>query len=109
MTFSSGSTTQEVPFQGVPFVFPPSEGIGPPFIATLNLPGLTIGLPVWLFNSVIPVIPNVSNVTSPQREDRPQPSPIPSPPVVTSSLSFSLSYPSYFYPSLSSSSYPHDY
>ena len=44
MESSFGTTTQEVPFQGVPFVFPPSEGIGPPFIATLNLPGLTIGL-----------------------------------------------------------------
>ena len=44
MTSPSGNTTQEVPFQGVPFVFPPIEGIGPPFIATLNLPGLTIGL-----------------------------------------------------------------
>ena len=86
MASSSGTTTQEVPFQGEPFVFPPSEGIGPPFIATLNIPGLTIGLPVWLFNSVILVTPNISNVTSPLREDRPQPNPIPSPPVVTSSL-----------------------
>ena len=41
MASSSGTTTQEVPFQGVPFVFPPSEGIGPPFIDTLNPPGLT--------------------------------------------------------------------
>ena len=46
MASSSVTTTQEVPFQGIPFVFPPSEGIGLPFIATLNLPGLTIGLPV---------------------------------------------------------------
>ena len=49
MASPSGTTNQEIPFQGVPFVFPPSEGIGPPFIATLNLPGLTIGLPVWIF------------------------------------------------------------
>ena len=41
-----GTTNQEIPFQGVPFLFPPSEGIGPPFIATLKLPRLTIGLPV---------------------------------------------------------------
>ena len=46
MASSSGTTTQEVPFQVVPFVFPPSEGIGPRFIATLNLPRLTIGLSV---------------------------------------------------------------
>ena len=89
MASSSGTTTQDVPFQGVPFVFPPSEGIGPPFIATLNLPGLTIGLPVWLFNLVIPVTPNVSNVTSPLREDQTQPNPSPSLPVVASSLSSS--------------------
>ena len=44
MESSSGTTNQDIPFQGVPFVFPPSEGIGPPFIATLNIPGLTIGL-----------------------------------------------------------------
>ena len=69
MASSSGTTTQEVPFQGVPFVFPPSEGIGPPFIATLNLPRLTIGLLFWLFNPVIPVTHNVSNVTSPLGED----------------------------------------
>ena len=69
MASSSGTTTQEVPFQGVPFVFSPIEGIGPAFIATLNLPRLTIGLPVWLFNLVIHVTPNVSNVTSPSRED----------------------------------------
>ena len=90
MRSSSGTTTQEVPFQGVPFVFPPSEGIGPPFIATLNLPGIAIGLLVWLFNLVIPVTPNVSNVTSPPREDRPQPNPAPSSPVAAPSLSSSL-------------------
>ena len=63
------TTTQEVPFQGVPFVLPPSEGIGPPFIASLNILGLTIGLQVCFFNLVILVTPNVSNVTSPLRED----------------------------------------
>ena len=69
MASSFGTTTQEVPFQVVPFVFPPSEGIGTPFIATLNLPGLTIGLLIWIFKMVIPVTPNVSNVTSPSGED----------------------------------------
>ena len=46
MASPSRTTIQEIHFQGVPFVFPPSEGIGPPFIATLNLFELTIGLPV---------------------------------------------------------------
>ena len=90
MASSSGTTTQEVHFQGVPFVFPPSEGIGPAFIAPLNHPGITIGLPVWLFNPVILVTPNVSNVTSPLREDRPQPNHDPSLMVEDSSLSSSL-------------------
>ena len=90
MASPSGSTNQEVPFQGVLFVFPPSEGIGPPFIATLNLLGLTIGLPVWLFNTIIPITPNVSNSTSPPREDIPQSNPTPS----LSVVAFSLSSPS---------------
>ena len=95
-----GTTTQEVPFQGVPFVFPPSEGIGPPFIATLNLPGLTIGLLVWLFNLVILVTPNVSNVTSPPGEDRPQHNPAPSSSIVASPLSSSSLDQSYVVSSL---------
>ena len=69
MASSSGTTTQEVPFQDVPFVFPPSEGIRSLFIATINIPGLTIGLPIWMFNPVIPITPNFSNVTSPPGED----------------------------------------
>ena len=69
MASSSGATTQEVPFQGIPFVFPPSECIGPLFIATLNIPRITIGLPVYIFNPLIHVTPNASNVTSPLGED----------------------------------------
>jgi hypothetical protein len=38
---------------GEPFVFPSYGNIGPPHIATLSLPGLTIGLPVWLFCSMV--------------------------------------------------------
>jgi hypothetical protein len=41
---------------GEPFIFPSYGNIGPPHIATLSLPGLTIGLPVWLFSTQ--VIPN---------------------------------------------------
>ena len=78
MASPSGNTTQEVPFQGVPFILPPSEGIFPPFVSTLNLPGLSIGLSVWMFNLVIPITSNVSNVTSPPGEDQPQPNPAPS-------------------------------
>jgi hypothetical protein len=59
-----GMTTEGTPAPGEPFVFPSYGNIGPPHIATLSLPGLTIGLPVWLFSTQ--VIPNAvsSSVTS---------------------------------------------
>jgi hypothetical protein len=51
-----GTTNEGTPFLGEPFVFPSYRNIGPPHIATLSLPGLTIGLPVWLFSTqVIPM------------------------------------------------------
>ena len=53
---SPGTTSQENPFQGMSFVSPPCGDVGPPFMATFNLPGLTIGLPLWLFSNI--VIPN---------------------------------------------------
>jgi hypothetical protein len=39
-------TNEGTPFPGEHFSFPSYGNIGPPHIATLNLPGLTIGLPV---------------------------------------------------------------
>ena len=59
---SPGTTSQENNFKGISFVSPPCVVVGPPFMATLNLPGLTIGLHVWLFcNLVIPNAPFVSH------------------------------------------------
>jgi hypothetical protein len=60
-----GMTNEGTPFPGEPFVFPSYRNIGPPYIATLSLPGLTIGLPVWLFST--PVISNAgaSDVSTP--------------------------------------------
>jgi hypothetical protein len=73
---------------GEPFFFPSYGNIGPPHIATLNLPGLIIGLPVWLFTTQ--VIPNVVSAlvtsTSPQ-EHQPHVDPSPSSPVRSSSPS----------------------
>jgi hypothetical protein len=73
---------------GEPFVFPSYGNIGPPHIATLSLPGLTIGLPVWLFSTQ--VIPNAVSAsvtsTSPQ-EHQPHVDPSPSSPVRSSSPS----------------------
>ena len=45
------------------FVSPPCGDVGSPFMATLNLPGLTIGLHVWLFSN--PVIPNAPFLLDP--------------------------------------------
>jgi hypothetical protein len=73
---------------GEPFVFPSYGNIGPPHIATLSLPGLTIGLPVWFFSTQI--IPNAVSAsitsTSPQ-EHQPHVDPSPSSPVRSSSPS----------------------
>jgi hypothetical protein len=83
-----GMTTEGTPSPGEPFFFPSYGNIGPPHIATLSLPGLTIGLPVWLFSTQ--VIPNAVSAsftrTSPQ-ENQPHVHPSPSSPVRSSSLS----------------------
>jgi hypothetical protein len=57
-------TNEGTPFPGESFVFP-YRNVGPPYIATLSLPGLTIGLSVWLFST--PVISNAgaSDVSTP--------------------------------------------
>jgi hypothetical protein len=41
-----GTTNEGTPFHGISFISPSVEHVGPPYIATLTLPGLTIGLPV---------------------------------------------------------------
>jgi hypothetical protein len=49
------------PSSGETYTFPSFGNFGPPYVATLSLPGLTIGLPVWFFPTrVIPNLPNVS-------------------------------------------------
>ena len=73
------TTSQENPFQDMSFVSPPCGAVGPPFMATLNLPGLTIGLLVWLFSTH--VIPNASFVSDPSplpHEHQPHVNPSPS-------------------------------
>jgi hypothetical protein len=93
-------TNEGTPSPGEPFVFPSYGNIGPPHIATLSLPSLTIGLLVWLFSTQ--VIPNAVSAlvmsTSPQ-EHQPHVDPSPSSPV-RSSLPSSLAMS----PSVSSSS-----
>jgi hypothetical protein len=83
-----GLTNEGTPAPGEPFVFPSYGNIGPPHIATLSLLGLTIGLPVWLFSTL--VILNVVSAsvtsTSPQ-EHQPHVDPSPSRPARSSSPS----------------------
>jgi hypothetical protein len=100
MTSVPGMTNEGTPTPGEPFVFPSYGNIGPPHIATLSLPGLTIGLPIWLFSTQ--VIPNAVSAsvtsTSPQ-ENQHHVDPSPSS-LVRSSLPSSLAMS----PSVSSSS-----
>jgi hypothetical protein len=81
-------TNEGTPFPGEPFVFPSYGNIGPPYIATLSLPGLTIGLPVWLFSTqVIPNAASASVVSTSPQEHQPHVDPSPSSPVRSSSPS----------------------
>ena len=63
MDFTSRTTNQEIPSKGEPFVIPSFGNVGPPLMAMLSLPILTIGLPVWLFSII--VIPNALIVSDP--------------------------------------------
>jgi hypothetical protein len=62
MASNPGSTNGGTPSSGEPYTFPSFGNFGPPYVATLSLPGLTIGLPVWLFPTL--VIPNPPNVSA---------------------------------------------
>jgi hypothetical protein len=61
MASNPRSTNGGTPSSREPYTFPSFEKFGPPYVATLSLQGLTIGLPVWLFPT--PVIPNPPNVS----------------------------------------------
>ena len=51
------STGQGLPPDGNPSLFPSFRNAGALYMATLSLPGLTIGLPIWLFStSVVPSV-----------------------------------------------------
>ena len=93
MTMFLEFTNQGFPSEGNPSPFPAFGNVGAPYMATLSLPGLTVGLPVWLFSTS--VVPNVS-VTG-QSVPPPEPHHIdskvdlsPSSPVSSSSSSTSL-------------------
>jgi hypothetical protein len=48
-----GSMKEGTPFPKKPFAFPSFVNVGPPCISTLSLLGLTIGLSVWLFPTLV--------------------------------------------------------
>ena len=58
-------TNEGTPLLGEPFVFPSYGHVGPPYMATLSLPGLNIGLPVWLFSTSVISNAGASNVSTP--------------------------------------------
>jgi hypothetical protein len=60
-----GMTNEGTPFPEVPFVFPSYGNVGAPYIATLSLPGLTIGLPIWLFSTSVILNVGASYVSTP--------------------------------------------
>ena len=48
------------PIHTIPFLFPPSGVVSAPVMATLSLPGLTLGLPVWYLSPPVrPPTPDV--------------------------------------------------
>jgi hypothetical protein len=61
MASNPGSTNGGTHSPREPSTFPSFGNFGPPYVATLSLPGLTIGLLVWLFPT--PVISNPPNVS----------------------------------------------
>jgi hypothetical protein len=88
-------TNEGTPTLGEPFVFPSYGNIGPPHIATLSLPGLTIGFLVWLFSTqVIPNAVSTSVVSTSPQEHQPHVDPSPSSPVRSSSPSSLARLPS---------------
>jgi hypothetical protein len=95
-------TNGGTPAPGEPFVFPSYGNIGPPHIATLSLPGLTIGLSVWLFSTQVNLNAVSTSVTSTSpQEHQPHVDPSPSLPVSSSSPSSLARCPSVLSSSLS--------
>ena len=80
------STDQGIPFDGNPSHFPPFGNIGAPYMATLSLPGLTIGFLVWLFSTslVQNVVISLQSSTLPTGQNQPPVDPLPSSSVVSS-------------------------
>ena len=67
-TFSE-FTNPGIPSDGHPGHFPPFGNVGAPYMATLSLPGLTVGLPVWLFStSLVPTVSTAGQSVPPPEQ-----------------------------------------
>ena len=86
------NTNYGTPVQGGMCGFPGFGNIGAPLMATLSLPGFTIGLPVWLFPTpVVLNAPDASQASTLYQEHQNNQDPLPSSPATsTSSLSTSF-------------------
>ena len=87
------NTNHGTPLQGGLCGFPGFGSVGAPLMATLSLPGFTIGLPLWLFPTpVVLNAPDASQVRTLYQEHQNNQDPLPSSPVTSaSSLSTSSS------------------
>ena len=64
-----GFTNPSSPPDGNPGYFPPLGNVGAPYMATLSLPGLTVGFPVWLFStSLVPAVSAASPSVPPPEQ-----------------------------------------
>jgi hypothetical protein len=88
MVSAPGTTNEATNAPGEPFVFPSYRNVVPPYIASLSLPGLTIGLPICLFSTPIILSETSASVvkTYPQ-ENKTHVDPSPSSPIRYSSPS----------------------
>ena len=69
MAMFPGFTNPSSPPDGNPGHFPPLGNVGAPYMATLSLPGLTVGLPLLLFStSLVPTILAVSPLVPPPEQ-----------------------------------------
>ena len=64
-----GFPNPSIPPDGNPGHFPPLGNVGAPYMATLSLQGLIVGLPVWLFStSLVPAVsPSSQSVPPPEQ------------------------------------------
>ena len=63
---------------GTPCTIPLTGNVGVPLMATLNLPGFTLGLPVWLFSTpTVLNAPDASQVSSLYQGHQKTASPLP--------------------------------